>query len=69
VILPLPFVVSEYTQTIPGSETVLDELMYRPRGDLLTEGVNAKFADDLHFEGGTIEELAASFLTHTTAPG
>ena len=45
---------------MPGSETVLEELMCRILGDLLQhvqERVLAKFADDLYCGGNTPEEL------------
>ena len=49
-----------YTRTamgMPGSETALEELMYRVLGDLLTAGVLAKIADDLYCGGNTPDEL------------
>ena len=42
---------------MPGSETVLEELMSRVLGDLIQEGVVAKVADDLYCGGDTPEEL------------
>ncbi len=42
---------------MPGSETALEELMCRVLGDLLTEGVVVKLADDLYCGGNTPEEL------------
>ncbi len=42
---------------MPGSETVLEELMCPVFGDLLAKGVVAKLADDLYCGGETIDEL------------
>ena len=42
---------------MPGSETALEELMCRVLGDLLTEGVVTKLADDLFCGGNTPQEL------------
>ena len=42
---------------MPGSETVLEELMCRVLGDLLQEGVVAKLADDLYCGGNSPQEL------------
>ena len=43
---------------MPGSETALEELMYRVLGDLLMENRVAKLADDLYCGGDTLTELA-----------
>ncbi len=42
---------------MPGSETVLEELMCRVLGDMLEEGVVVKLADDLFCGGDTLDEL------------
>lgn len=42
---------------IPGSETALERLMCRVFGDLIHEGVVAKFADDLYCGADLPEEL------------
>ena len=42
---------------MPGSETVLEELMSRVLGDLIQEGHVAKVADDLYCGGNTVDEL------------
>ena len=42
---------------MPGSETALEELMFRVLGDLLQEGHVAKLADNLYCGGDTPEEL------------
>lgn len=42
---------------MPGSETVLEELMCRVLGDLVEEGFVAKIADDLYCGGNTPEDL------------
>ena len=46
---------------MPGSETVLEELMCRVLGPLLQEGVIAKLADDLYCGGDTQSELQINF--------
>ena len=46
---------------MPGSETVLEELMCRVLGDLLQEGVVAKLADDLYCGGNSPQELLDSW--------
>ena len=46
---------------MPGSETVLEELMCRVLGDLLQEGHVAKLADDLYCGGDTPEELLTTW--------
>ena len=47
---------------MPGSETALEELMCRVLGDLLTEGVVAKIADDLYCGGNTPLELLNNWI-------
>ena len=42
---------------MPGSETVLEELISRILGDLIQEGLVAKVADDPFCGGNTVEEL------------
>ena len=42
---------------MPGSETALEELMCRILGDLLTEGIVTKLADDLYCGADTPEDL------------
>lgn len=42
---------------MPGSETALEELMCRVLGDLLTEGIVTKLADDLYCGADTPEDL------------
>jgi hypothetical protein len=42
---------------MPGSETVLEELMCRVLGDLAQEGIITKIADDLYCGGNTPQEL------------
>ena len=42
---------------MPGSETTLEELMYRVLGDYLQSGIVAKLADDLSCGGETIDDL------------
>ena len=46
---------------IPGSETALEELMYRILGDLLQEGCVAKIADDLYCGGNSHQELLTNW--------
>ena len=49
-----------YTQcamSMPGSETALEELMYRVQGELIHKGIVAMIADDLYCGGDTSEEL------------
>ena len=46
---------------MPGSETVLEELMCRVLGPLLQEGIIAKLADDLYCGGDTQSELQVNF--------
>ncbi|XP_041374771.1 uncharacterized protein LOC121387650 [Gigantopelta aegis] len=52
---------------MPGSETALEELMCRVLGDLLTEGVVTKLADDLYCGGNTPEELINTWRRLLTA--
>ena len=42
---------------MPGSETTLEELMFRVLGDCLQDGITAKLADDLYCGADTPEEL------------
>ena len=42
---------------MPGSETVLEELMSGVLEDLIQEGHVAKVADDLYCSGDTVAEL------------
>ena len=42
---------------MPGSETALEEVMYRVLGPLLQDGSVAKIADDLYCGGNTPREL------------
>ncbi len=46
---------------MPGSETVLEEMMSRILGDLVQEGVAAKIADDLYVGGNSPDELLYNF--------
>ena len=46
---------------MPGSETVLEELMSRVLGDLVQEGFVAKIADDLFTGGDTLVELLTNW--------
>ena len=46
---------------MPGSETVLEELMSRVLGDLIEKGCVAKIADDLYIGGDTYDELLSTW--------
>ena len=52
---------------MPGSETALEELMYRVLGDLLQNGCVAKIADDLYCGGNTTTELLSNWRKVLTA--
>ena len=42
---------------MPGSETALEELMFRVLGNCIQDGIIAKLADDLYCGGNTLDEL------------
>ena len=46
---------------MPGSETLLEELMCRVLGDFIQEGFAAKLADDLYCKGSTPQELVSNW--------
>ena len=48
---------------MPGSETALEQMMSLVVGDLLTEGIMAKVADDLYIGGATPEELLKNYTS------
>ena len=45
---------------MPGSESVLKELMSRVLGDLIVEGKVVKIADDLYIGADSLEDLFAT---------
>ncbi len=52
---------------MPGSETVLEELMTRVLGNLVMKGQVAKLADDLYIGGETIDELLSNWTDVSNA--
>ena len=48
---------------MPGSETVLKELMFRVLGNCIQDGIVAKLADDLYCGGNTLDELFSNWKT------
>ena len=46
---------------MPGSETALEEMMYRVLGDLIQEGCVTKLADDLYCDGDSPETLLSNW--------
>ena len=45
---------------MPGSETDLEELMFRVLGNCIQDGLIAKLADDLYCGGNTLDELLSN---------
>ena len=52
---------------MPGSETALEQMMSLVIGDLLTEGIMAKVADDLFIGGETPRQLFENYRRMLTA--
>ena len=46
---------------MPGSETALEELMFRVFGNCIQDGIVAKLADDLYCGGNTLDELLSNW--------
>ena len=46
---------------MPGSETALEELMFRVLGNCIQDGIVAKLADDLYCGGNTLYELLSNW--------
>ena len=46
---------------MPGSETALEELMFRVLGNSIQDGIVAKLADDLYCGGNTLDELLSNW--------
>ena len=46
---------------MPGSETALEELMFRVLGNCIQDGIVAKLADDLYCGGNTLDELLSNW--------
>ena len=46
-----------YTRCAMGSETALEELMFRVLGNCIQDGIVAKLADDLYCGGNTLDEF------------
>ena len=46
---------------MPGSETTLEELMFRVLGSCIQDGTVAKLADDLYCGGNTLDELLSNW--------
>ena len=46
---------------MPGSETALEELIFRVLGNCIQDGIVARLADDLYCGGNTLDELLSNW--------